>query len=348
MTVDGMGNLYEGTIDCSISKLVLATGERTTIAGTPGVCSRLDGAVGIGQFQGPAGMALDGLGSLYVADGARRGPGGTGAGDSTIRKVELATGIISTIAGSTVGSADGVGAAAHFFGPTALALDGSGSLYIADDSGHTIRKLVLATGEVTTEAGTAGVVAGITDGVGAAARFSEVSGLAVADAGLLYAVDFSSTTATIRKVVLGKGEVSTIAGSSCQTGSVDGVGPAARFDAPIAVTAYGDGSAYIVDFLNGTIRKIVPSTRETTIAGRFAEPDPCGGACSPRGYIDRDIVYDGAGYLYLSYGGTLELGTGVFSQVIRTSPIDAILATDRAGHLYSGGLGLTRSDGRFC
>ena len=78
-------------------------------------------------------------------------------GNATIRKVELATGIVTTVAGSVgvTGAADGTGGAATFTAPTALAFDGAGDLLVSDHGSATIRKLVVATGVVTTLAGTA-------------------------------------------------------------------------------------------------------------------------------------------------------------------------------------------------
>jgi len=332
MTVDGMGNLYEGSLfDCSISKMVLATGERTLLAGTSqelgsyGTCGSADGSVGIGQLEGPGGLALDGLGNLYIADGARKGPGmgPPNPGKSTIRKVELATGTISTIAGSSLGTADGVGAAAQFNAPTGLALDGSGILYVAD-SNVIIRKVVLATAEVTTVAGNNNAT-----GLGAAARFSGITGLVTDQARNLYVGDSNS----IRKVALATGEVSTVAGSPSQGGASDGVGAAVRFNLPTAVAADSDGSAYILDLYNGLIRKIDPLTGDTTTLSSFGLPGGCEPYCNN---LIFDIANDGAGYLHLSYGGTVEIASGQY-QADNVSRGWSV-ATDHAGHLYSAGL----------
>ncbi|MFO0578451.1 MAG: hypothetical protein U1A78_30980 [Polyangia bacterium] len=148
--------------------------------------------------------------------------------------------VLSLVAGALggAGSADDTGAAARFYYPSGVAVDGAGSLYVADNYNHTIRKVVLSTGAVTTLAGSAGQ-AGSDDGTGAAARFYYPSGVAADGAGSLYVAD--SGNDTIRKVVLSTGAVTTLAGSAVQRGSADGIGAAARFDYPRGMTADGAG-----------------------------------------------------------------------------------------------------------
>jgi hypothetical protein len=141
---DGAGNLYIGDFaNRTIRKIVLATGVVTTLAGTPGQQGSVDGTGAAARFNGPFGMVSDGAGNLYVGDGY------------TIRKVVTATGAVTTIAGAPgqEGSTDGVGAAARFYGSNGIASDGAGNLYVTDTSNDTIRKVVIATGAVTTIAG---------------------------------------------------------------------------------------------------------------------------------------------------------------------------------------------------
>ncbi|MCU0292623.1 MAG: hypothetical protein MUF10_11650, partial [Thermoanaerobaculaceae bacterium] len=98
---------------------------------------------------------------------------------------------ITTLAGipaALAGRFDGTGAAARFNNPYGVAVDGSGNLFVADTFNHTIRRIVVATGEVTTLAGTAGS-SGSADGIGAAARFSFPYGVAVDGSGNLFVAD---------------------------------------------------------------------------------------------------------------------------------------------------------------
>src|SRR5262249_15548067 len=91
---------------------------------------------------------------------------------------------LSLLAGGIggAGSADGTGIGARLWGPQGVAADSAGNLYVADTNNHTIRKVVLATGVVTTVAGAA-IMAGSADGIGTAARFRFPSGMAVDGAG---------------------------------------------------------------------------------------------------------------------------------------------------------------------
>lgn len=203
---------------------------------------------------------MDAAGSLYVSD--------NGFNASAIRKIVLATGAVSTLAGSSdlAGSADGIGSAARFNSACGLATDTAGNLYVADSDNNTIRKVVLATGTVTTIAGTAGM-SGSADGVGAAASFNAPYGLTTDDAGNLYVADTGNST--IRQVVLKTGEVSTIAGTAGMSGSADGTGSAALFDRPLALATDRAGNLYVSDGSNYTVRQVVLKTGVvSTIAGK--------------------------------------------------------------------------------
>ena len=139
---------------------------------------------------------MDGTGAAARFSGQAASPATARAtstspiGNSTIRKVVIATGVVTTLAGTAgqSGSADGTGAAARFNGPNGIASDGAGNLYVADSDNYTIRKVVIATGAVTTFAGAAGQ-SGSTDGTGAAARFYYPAGIASDGAGNLYVAD---------------------------------------------------------------------------------------------------------------------------------------------------------------
>src|SRR6266705_3431006 len=132
--------------------------------------------------------------------------GGGGGGGGPVPSLGLFAGDM----GSN-GDADGVGAAARFNGPRAVATDSAGNVYVADTLNFTIRKVTPA-GEVTTLAGTAGVFGG-TDGTGAAASFSCPAGIATDSTGNVYVADDGNNT--IRKVTPA-GAVSTLAGVAGQ------------------------------------------------------------------------------------------------------------------------------------
>ena len=137
---------------------------------------------------------------LYVAD----------LNNHTIRAVTLPGAVVTTLAGTggMTGSTDATGAAARFNHPNGLALDG-GNLYVADQANHVIRQIVVASGVVTTLAGTAGM-SGAADGTGAAARFLFPHGITADGKGNLFVAD--TLNHTVRQIVLATGAVSTVAG----------------------------------------------------------------------------------------------------------------------------------------
>jgi hypothetical protein len=185
ITTDGTNLYIADSENAVIRKLVIATGEVSTLAGTSGLLGWADGTGTSASFWSPSGITTDGS-NLYVTDD----------GNHLIRKVIIATGEVTTLAGSrgTAGSADGTGIAAAFSTPRGITTDGR-YLYVAD-SGHTIRKIVLATGEVTTVAGSAGN-SGFTDGTSNAAKLSNPEGITT-DGAFLYVADRDNNS--IRKI----------------------------------------------------------------------------------------------------------------------------------------------------
>ncbi|MDR3417622.1 MAG: NHL repeat-containing protein [Nevskia sp.] len=113
------------------------------------------------------------------------------------------------------------------------------------------------------------VYAQAVDGAGPEARFSNPQGLAFDAKGNLYVADTGDHI--IRKVTP-SGQVTTIAGSSGQRGTVDGAGSNARFSLPNAIAVDKQGNLYVADSFNETIRKISPDGKVTTIAGMAGQP----------------------------------------------------------------------------
>jgi len=211
------------------------TGVVGTLAGSTAGYTDDTGAAA--QFNSPRGVAVDGSGNLFIADGTNH----------RIRKVTQA-GVVTTLAGSTQGYLDGTGTAARFGALQGIALDAWGNLYIGDGPNNRIRK-VTQTGVVTTVAGS---TLGDTDGPVASAKFRNPRGIAVAADGTLYVVDNSNNR--IRKISP-DGVVSILAGTSF--GSNDGTGTTAQFASPGGITLSNDGTTlYVTDNSNNRIRKI--------------------------------------------------------------------------------------------
>ena len=256
ITTDGTNLYVADTFNSTIRKIVISTGAVTTIAGKAGSSGSTDGTGADARFSHSSGITTDGT-NLYVADTL----------NSTIRKIVISTGAVTTIAGKAVswGSTDGTGADSRFNHPSGITTDGT-NLYIADTWENTIRKIVISTGVVTTIAGEAHSP-GSTDGTGSDARFHHPSGITT-DGTNLYVADAWANT--IRKIVISTGAVTTIAGKAGSSGSMDGTGTDARFHYPFGITTDGT-NLYVTDLLDGTIRKIVISTGAvTTIAGKAA------------------------------------------------------------------------------
>lgn len=281
---DGAGNLYIADHNNHTIRKMSPSGQVTTLAGAATIPGSADGVGGSARFNGPAGVAVDSGGNVYVAD----------AGNSTIRKI-TASGIVTTFAGvaGVAGSSDGPGGSARFNAPQGIAIDLANNVYVADTNNNTIRKITSA-GLVTTLAGTAGV-AGSTDNL---ARFNGPYAVAVDNAGNVYVADLFN--ATIRKVSP-TGAVSTLAGLALQTGMTDGFGAAARFNQPYGVAVDGGGNVFVADTYNRSVRRITAAGQVTTLNGP-----------NSRFYYPQAVAVDGAGNLYVADGDNQAISRGVF------------------------------------
>jgi len=229
-----------------VSRVTVATGEVTVIAGSRTNSGATDGVGTAAAFNAPQGIVIEPQHkALYVAD----------QGNNTIRKIVISTGEVTTIAGATAsGTADGVGAAARFNMPADLAMDATGAfLYVSDGENNTIRKIDLNTTQVTTLAGYPGSDTAYSDGVGASAKFSKPWGLAT-DGTYLYFAGAGDNM--IRRLELATSNVKTISGQY-DVGSADGKGAEATFDKPEGLTLDATGAfLYVCDSNNNMIRRI--------------------------------------------------------------------------------------------
>jgi hypothetical protein len=255
ITTDGTNVYVADSENHIIRQIVISTGEVTLIAGKTGDYGSTDGMETVARFNGPSGITTDGT-NLYVAD----------TGNHTIRQIVISTGEVSTLAGSAglYGSTDGTGSAARFNYPTGITMDGT-NLYVTDTWNHTIRKIVISTGEVSTLAGSPGHP-GTTDGTGSVARFYGPHGITT-DGNSLYVADTDNST--IRKIVISTGGVTTLAGQAgIVSESTDGTGTTAAFAVPTGITTDGT-NLYVTDdnssyYFHSSVRKIVISTGTTT------------------------------------------------------------------------------------
>jgi sugar lactone lactonase YvrE len=131
----------------AIRKIALSTGTVSTVAGKPMMCGFAEGTGMAAQFCNPSGLAFDGAGTMYIADGS----------NNRVRAMTVPGYVVSTFAGMNQGAADGTGTAASFYGPNKLTFDANKqSLLVSDTFNDLLRKIDLGTKMVTTLAGTVG------------------------------------------------------------------------------------------------------------------------------------------------------------------------------------------------
>ena len=251
VAVDAAGNVYVAdAINHNIRKISPA-GMTSTIAGVAGEQGSADGPGSEARFSSPSGIAVDGAGIVYVAD----------AGNHTIRMIGT-DGVVSTLAGQAgeFGWADGTADIARFWSPRGIAIDASGTVVVADSQNSRIRTIT-PEGVVATWAG---AQAGSDDGNGVEAGFNYPQDIAADGSGNVFVADTSNHK--IRKITAA-GVVSTIAGKSSESGRIDATGSAARLAGPQGVVVRGDGTAYVADSVNYSVREITPAGVVTTFAG---------------------------------------------------------------------------------
>lgn len=236
--VDSQGNIFITDQGNSKIRKIVPDGTVSTFAGT-GVGGFQDGEAANAQFYYPAAMDIDSGNNLYIADWY----------NNKIRKI-TPEGIVSTLAGSTLGYADGPSDSAQFNGPTGLCLDIAGNVYVADYDNHRIRKIDTF-GQVTTLAGSG--IAGSEDGEGILASFYHPAVVAIDKiTQTLFVTDQYNNK--IRKLAL-SGTVSSYAGTG-SSGAADGLADSSSFNNETGICVVDSKTMFICDYGNNKIRKI--------------------------------------------------------------------------------------------
>jgi sugar lactone lactonase YvrE len=234
MGIDGY--LYVADTWNNRIRKVSVNGEVTTLAGS--TAGFADGTGTEAKFDKPSGLTTDAAGNIYVAD----------MDNERIRKI-TPSGVVTTIAGGTEGYNDGTGSDAQFKGPTGIVLNNSNELMVTDEFGRTIRKVTL-NGVVTVFAGNG--ISGSSDGVGTNSSFGVPNGITLDNDGNLIVSDRSEDN--IRQIST-SAEVTTIAGTRT-TGNDDGIASDATFNEPAGMVVALDGTIYIADYGNNSIRAL--------------------------------------------------------------------------------------------
>ncbi len=235
---------------------------------------------------------MDSAGNLYIAD----------TDNQRVRKLDKATGIITTIAGDGVeGFAGDGGPAAHaqLDGPTGVAVDKAGNVYIADGTvrgKNRIRRVDGVTGVIETVAGNGSQGYSGDGGPATLAQFSSLGGLAIDASGNLYIADNFDNR--VRMVSAATGIITTVAGNGVAGFLGDGEPAAeARLNNPLSVALDAAGNLYIADSGNYRIRKVANGTISTVGADSLVYRDAWHGfPCA--------IAVDSTGSLYVADSGT--------------------------------------------
>lgn len=257
----------------------------TTLAGS-GSAAFADGTGTSAAFNRPHGIAFDGQSALYVGD----------LSNHRIRKVDINTGAVTTLAGNGVATfADGVGTSASFNTPHGVTCDRQGNLFVADIWNHRIRKIALSTGAVTTFAGNG--TASTIDATTTAASFNLPRNVDIDSFGNIYVAETNGCR--IRKIT-SAGVVSTIAGNG-GTAVSDGIGTNAGINKPEGLGVDNQGNLYIADTKGRYIRHMNLSTgMVTTIAGNGVSAIADGTGTSAQIGDPVCVLFDGKGNLFVS------------------------------------------------
>ena len=322
VAVDINGNLFiADTYNQRIRKVMAATGIISTFAGIGSSGNSGDGGDATSAFLGgPAGVAMDIEGNLFIAD----------EGNQRIRKVST-NGIIMTVAGNGKAGYFGDGALASnatLSNPIDVVVDSGGNLLVSDQGNNRIRK-VATNGIITT------VVGNVLGDGGAAdyATFSFPGGVTVDSSGNLFIAD--TLNQRIRKVAT-TGIITTVAGNGNYGYSGDG-GPAtaASLSYPSALTVDAAGDLFIADESNQRIRKVTTNGIITTIAGNgisgyFGDG---GAATNSRLSSPMGMASDGVGNLFIA-----DQGNNRVRKVGTNGIITTIAGNGLSGYSGDGGL----------
>jgi cysteine-rich repeat protein len=258
VALDATGNVFVAdTWNHRVRRIDVATGAITTVAGAGVDGFSGDGGPATGAHLAyPSGVAVDGLGNLFIAD----------AGNNRIRRVDT-QGIITTVAGSGTGGFSGDGGpatSAQLNFPFSVAVDGLGNLFIPDTQNHRIRR-VDTQGIITTVAGTGSWGFSGDGGPAISAQINFPYSVAVDTLGNVFIADTSNHR--VRRINTG-GVIATVAGTGTGGFSGDGgLATIAALDSPAGVALDALGNLYISDRFNHRIRQVNTGGVIATVAG---------------------------------------------------------------------------------
>ncbi len=297
VALDAAGNLFIADFaNRRIRRVDAMTGIISTIAGNGAATFAGDGgpATSASLFS-PTGVALDAAGNLFIAD----------IHNHRIRRVDAATGIISTVAGNgtaTFAGDGGPATSASLLSPIGVAIDAAGNLFIADISNHRIRRVDAATGIISTVAGNGAATFAGDGGPATSAGLNRPYGVALDAAGNLFVADNSNNR--IRRVDATTAIISTVAGNGTRTFAGDGYpATSATLNHPFGVALDAAGNLFIADAFNNRIRRVDATTAIiSTVAGNGTRTftGDGGPATSASLYRPFGVALDTAGNLFIA------------------------------------------------
>ncbi|HNJ41724.1 MAG TPA: IPT/TIG domain-containing protein, partial [Acidobacteriota bacterium] len=293
--IDSSGNVYVADASHRIRRIDAQTGIITTVAGTGRGGFSPDGTLAVTADLAADKVVIDQAGNLLINDNFR------------IRRIDLRTGVLTTIAGTGSPSFRGDGGPAIEAGinPDSFAIDRTGNLFIVDRSSR-IRRVDAQTGIITTVAGTGKREYSGDGGPATHAGLFRPSNVVVDSQGTLFIADRQNHR--IRRVDAQTSIITTVAGSGAEGLSGDG-GPAtaARLSYPLDVVIDADDNLLITDAGNQRIRKVNQSSGGiSTIVGNgpagfggFGFGGDNGLATQAQLGYPHGIAIDGAGNLFI-------------------------------------------------
>jgi trimeric autotransporter adhesin len=354
LALDGSGNLYISDSGYDVVRMVSPKGIITAVAGTGTYGYSGDGGPAVkARLSAPSGLAIDGLGNIFIAD----------SNNSCVRKVAV-DGTITTFAGtgfSGFPGDNGPAVSAQLAYPQGIALDGSGNLLIADSDNYRIRK-VSANGTISTIAGNGTYGLSGDGGPASSAELAGVGDIAVDGAGniLIDGSGNQNTFAFVGVAVLNSvgpffftggggapgisvlrkisaaGTISTVAGNGASgLYGVGGAATAARFGSVHGVAADGSGNVFVADSVDNSVLKISAAGIVTVVAGNGTYGFTGDGGLATLAELadPAAVAVDGAGDLFIA-----DAYNGRIRKVASNGIITTVAGDGDAGYAGDGGL----------
>ena len=344
VAVDAAGNLYIADFGNSRIRIVTA-GKIETVAGSSDGAPLADQESAISvMLNGPTGVAVDATGSIFFAEGSIGSGSGLAQGDCRVWKVSP-DGVLTVLAGNGLASYSGDGGAAtsaQLQGPTGVAADAAGNIYIADTGNHRVRQITPAN-VIRTIAGTGSAGYSGDGGPAVSAQLNSPMGVALDPAGRLVIADSGNSRV---RVIFADGTIHTLIGTGNSSYYGDGLSDLqASVNHPQGVAVASNGDVYIADTLNNAIRKRGADGLMSTIAGTGSSGFSGDGSLATGALLDgpTGVSVNAAGNVYIVDAGNQRVRRvatdGMISTVAAQLANPNSVATDASGNVFvtSGG-----------